>query len=231
MYLSPFLSCHLFFSSSLWYITVSLASSTPAYVQLGLKGKAELFCLWYVPAGVLSEALPSDRSTQAARWFMVYQNSRVIIVFCVRGKGATWSERYSHCSVIVWLQCCWLPHADSQEREEVEEDEDTHIHTWGFIVQVLAYTQGNLSKTHKQAGKRLLAQRYYLCTSIKHQPLHVSVAVRYYLIVPWHYHILMIVHPFSAIFFIPIFYIKQLSPVHYLYQLLPHCLPGRIGVT
>lgn len=85
MYLSPFLSCHLFFSSSLWYITVSLASSTPAYVQLGLKGKAELFCLWYVPAGVLSEALPSDRSTQAARWFMVYQNSRVIIVFLCKG--------------------------------------------------------------------------------------------------------------------------------------------------
>lgn len=31
--------------SSLRYITAFLASSTPAYVQLGLKGKAELFCL------------------------------------------------------------------------------------------------------------------------------------------------------------------------------------------
>ncbi|MEQ2302373.1 hypothetical protein AMECASPLE_006204 [Ameca splendens] len=33
------------FLSSLWYITVLLASSTPAYVQLGLKGKAEHFGL------------------------------------------------------------------------------------------------------------------------------------------------------------------------------------------
>lgn len=79
------------FPSSLRYITVLLASSTPAYVQLGLKGKAELFCLWFVPAGVLSEhsagtPLPSDRPVQAARRFMVYQNSGVIIVFGVRGK-------------------------------------------------------------------------------------------------------------------------------------------------
>lgn len=93
-------SCHRFsspplpsppFPSSLRYITVLLASSTPAYVQLGLKGKAELFCLWFVPAGVLSEhragtPLPSDRPVQAARRFMVYQNSGVIIVFGVRGK-------------------------------------------------------------------------------------------------------------------------------------------------
>lgn len=89
VYLPLLLSSHLF-SSSLRYITVLLASPTPAYVQLGLKGKAKLFCLWFVPAGVLSKhcagkPLPSDRCMQAAQQFMFYQNGRVIIVFGVRG--------------------------------------------------------------------------------------------------------------------------------------------------
>lgn len=111
--------------SSLRYITAFLASSTPAYVQLGLKGKAELFCLWFVPAGVLSERRsgtppPSDRASQAARRFMVNQNGGVIIVFGVRG------EQELRCdSLITVLLAAACRH--TQEREEGDE-EQKHTH-------------------------------------------------------------------------------------------------------
>lgn len=116
--------------SSLRYITAFLASSTPAYVQLGLKGKAELFCLWFVPAGVLSERRsgtppPSDRASQAARRFMVNQNGGVIIVFGVRGQ-----EELRCDSLITVLLAAACRH--TQEREEGDEEETqkhTHTHT------------------------------------------------------------------------------------------------------
>lgn len=116
--------------SSLRYITAFLASSTPAYVQLGLKGKAELFCLWFVPAGVLSERRsgtppPSDRASQAARRFMVNQNGGVIIVFGVRGE-----EELRCDSLITVLLAAACRH--TQEREEGDEEETqkhTHTHT------------------------------------------------------------------------------------------------------
>lgn len=113
---SPLFLSSPLLSSSLWYNTVLLASSTPAYVQLRLKGKAELFCLWFVPAGVLSEQragtpLPSDHAMQAVyglpKWWSNY------CFWCTGETGAAWRERYSPFAVIVWLQCCLLPHADT----------------------------------------------------------------------------------------------------------------------
>lgn len=117
----PFQTYRPAFLSSLWCITALLASSTPAYAQLGLKGKAEQSCLWFVPAGVLSAAWSCG--AQATRRFMVNQKRWSNYCFWCkrrrRGREVAWRERYSPCAVIVWLQCCcWRSHANMQEQHE-----------------------------------------------------------------------------------------------------------------